>query len=48
MYPCDPDTTMWLLRRALDRQQEDVDHDLVIDLVAQLVTDLRGWGWERL
>jgi hypothetical protein len=47
LRPCDPDATLWLLRYALDRSPEDVDLSLVFELVAQLVTDLRGWGWEQ-
>lgn len=47
MSPCDPETTLWLLRCAVDRPAEDVDLDLVIELVAQLATDLRGWNWDR-
>jgi hypothetical protein len=33
---------MWLLRLALTEKPEDVDLELVFELVAQLVTDLRG------
>ena len=43
LRPCDPDATIWLLRLALTEKPEDVDLELVFKLVAQLVTDLRGW-----
>jgi hypothetical protein len=43
LRPCDPDVTIELLRFALSRKPEDVELGLVFDLVAQLVTDLRGW-----
>ena len=46
LQPCDPDATMWLLRHALDANPEDVDLELVFELVAQLVTDLRAWPFE--
>ena len=45
--PCDPDATSWLLRHALNCHPEDVDLDVVFELVAQLVTDLRAWPYER-
>jgi hypothetical protein len=35
--------TIELLRPALARKPEDVKLELVFDLVAQLVTRLRGW-----
>ncbi len=44
--PCDPDTTIWLLRHALEGPAEEVDLDLVFELVAQLVTDLQAWPHE--
>ena len=44
LQPCDPDTTIWLLRLALHEKPEDVDLEVVFELVAQLVTDLRGWS----
>jgi hypothetical protein len=40
----DPDATIWLLRLAVAEKPEDVDLELVFALVAQLVTDLRGWA----
>jgi hypothetical protein len=43
LRPCDPDATIELLRLALARKPEDVKLELVFDLVAQLVTDVRGW-----
>jgi hypothetical protein len=43
LRPCDPDATISLLRLALTEKPEDVDLELVFELVAQLVTDLRGW-----
>jgi hypothetical protein len=43
LRPCDPDVTVQLLRFALARKPEEVELELVFDLVAQLVTDLRGW-----
>jgi hypothetical protein len=43
LRPCDPDATIELLRFALSHKPEDVKLGLVFDLVAQLVTDLRGW-----
>ena len=46
LQPCDPDATMWLLRHALAANPEEVDLELVIELVAQLVTDLRAWPHE--
>ena len=42
LQPCNPDVTIHLLRHALDHKPSDVDLDLIIDLVAQLVTDVRG------
>ena len=42
LEPCDPNATIWLLRRALDESPEDVNLDHVFDLVAQLVTDFQG------
>ena len=44
LQPCDPDVTIWLLRHALHGKPEDVDLEVVFELVAQLVTDLRGWS----
>jgi hypothetical protein len=44
LQPCDPDATIWLLRQALLEKPEDVDLEVVFELVAQLVTDLRGWA----
>ena len=44
LEPCDPDTTIWLLRHALEKRPEDVNLELVFELVVQLVTDLRGWS----
>ena len=46
LQPCDPDTTILLLRQALTRRPEDVNLDAVFDLVAQLVTDLQAWPRE--
>ena len=46
LQPCDPDTTILLLRHALSRQPEEVNLDAVFDLVAQLVTDLQAWPHE--
>jgi hypothetical protein len=46
LQPCDPDTTILLLRHALSRQPEDVNLHAVFDLVAQLVTDLQAWPHE--
>ena len=43
LQPCDPDATIGLLRHALHEKPEDVDLEVVFELVAQLVTDLRGW-----
>ena len=43
LQPCDPDTTIALLRHALSSRPDDVDLQLVIDLVAQLVTDPMAW-----
>lgn len=43
LQPCDPDTTISLLRHALSRQPEEVDLDAVFDLAAQLATDLQAW-----
>jgi hypothetical protein len=48
LRPCDPDVTIWLLRPALTPKPEDVDLELVFELVAQLVTDLRGWVSDHL
>jgi hypothetical protein len=39
---CSPETTIAFLRLALDQKPEDVDLDFVIELVAVLVTDVRG------
>ena len=44
LQPCDPDATLWLLRHVLDVKPEDADLEIVFELVAQLVTDLRGWS----
>ena len=44
LEPCDPDATIWLLRHALNERPEDVNLGLVFELIAQLVTDLRGWS----
>lgn len=44
LQPCDPDATICLLRHALHEKPEDVDLEAVFELVAQLVTDLRGWS----
>ena len=41
--PCNPDTTILLLRHALRFRPEDVNLEAVFDLVAQLVTDLHAW-----
>ena len=46
LQPCDPDTTILLLRHALSRRPEDVNLDAVFDLVAQLVIDLQAWPHE--
>lgn len=43
LQPCDPDVTVQLVRRALNGEPDDVDLELVFELVAQLVADLRGW-----
>jgi hypothetical protein len=43
LRPCNPDATIQLLRLVLTSKPEDVELELVFDLVAQLVTDLRGW-----
>ena len=43
LQPCDPDTTISLLRFILRRRPEDVDLEVLFDLVAQLVTDLQAW-----
>jgi hypothetical protein len=40
---CDLGSTIWLLRLALDSKPEGVDLEVVFELVAQLVTDVRGW-----
>lgn len=48
LRPCDPDATISLLRLVLAEKPEDVDLELVFELVAQLVTDLRGWVPEDL
>jgi hypothetical protein len=40
---CSPETTIAFLRLALEKKPEDVDLDFVIELVADLVTDVRGW-----
>jgi hypothetical protein len=45
---CDPEVTIGLLRMALTPKPEDVDLELVFELVAQLVTDLRGWVPDHL
>jgi hypothetical protein len=42
LRPCDPDAAIELLRLALAERPEDVDLELVFELAAQLVTDLRG------
>jgi hypothetical protein len=43
LRPCDPDSTLWLLRHALDHEDvRDLDLGLVFELVAQLVVDLGG------
>jgi hypothetical protein len=39
---CSPETTIAFLRLALEQKAEDVDLDFVIELVADLVTDVRG------
>ena len=44
LQPCDPDATIWLLRHALHEKPEDVDLEIVFELMAQLVTDLRRWS----
>ena len=46
LQPCNPEVTINLLRHALNRNASDVDLELVIDLVAQLVTDLKGGAIE--
>jgi hypothetical protein len=46
LRPCDPAATLWLLRLALEGSPDEVDLPLVFELVAQLVTDVRGWGWD--
>ena len=43
LRPCDPDTTILLLRHALSFRPEDVHLEAVFDLVAQLATDLQAW-----
>jgi hypothetical protein len=43
LRPCDPDVAIQLLRLALSRRPEDGELELVFNLVAQLVTDLRVW-----
>jgi hypothetical protein len=48
LRPCDPDATIQLLRLALSPKPEDVKLELVFDLLAQLVTDLRGWDPDDL
>ena len=46
LQPCDADTTI-LLRHALPGcRPEDVDLEILFDLVAQLVTDVRAWPHE--
>ena len=47
LQPCNPDSTMFLLRHVLAANPEDVDLGLIIELVAQLVTDLRAWPHEQ-
>ena len=44
LQACDPDATIWMLRHALHEKPEDAKLGLVFELVAQLVTDLRGWS----
>lgn len=44
LQPCDPDATIWLLRQAFHEKPEDVDLEVAVELVAQLVADLRGWS----
>lgn len=39
---CHPKTTLAFLRLALEREPEDVDLDMVIELVAELVIGVRG------
>jgi hypothetical protein len=46
LQPCDPDTTISLLRYALNCRPKEVDLELVFELVAQLVTDLQAWPFE--
>ena len=46
LRPCDPDAAMWLLRHAHAANPEDVSLELVFELAAQLVTDLRAWPYE--
>ncbi len=43
LQPCDPEITIQLLRHALNGRPEEVSLELVFELVAQLVTDLKGW-----
>ena len=43
LQPCDPDTKISLLCLALSSQPEDVELEDIVDLVAQLVSDL--WAW---
>ena len=47
LQPCDPDTTISLLRHVLSSRPEDVNLELVFDLVAQLVTDLHAWPYDE-
>lgn len=42
LQPCDPDTTILLLRHALSSRPEDVSLEAIIDVVAQLATDLQA------
>lgn len=46
LQPCDPDTTVSLLRLVLGCKPEDVDLEILFDLVADLVTDLQAWPYD--
>jgi hypothetical protein len=39
---CDRDSTIWLLRLALESKPDDMDLEVVFELAARLLIDVRG------